>query len=151
MADGPLNSRCHRVKRIVIDTNVLVSALIFKDSRHLPLRAAWTEKRITPLLSIPTYRELKKVLSYRMFDIDDDRIQAVIAALGPFVEWITVDAARVAALPRCSDRDDQKFLEVALCGDADAIITYDKALLKLRRRTLPFSIQRPEEISISTH
>jgi uncharacterized protein len=136
--------------RLVIDTNVLVSALIFKDSRHLPLRAAWAEKRITPLLSIPTYRELKKVLGYRMFDIGDDRIQEAIAALGPSIEWVTIDESLAASLPKCSDRDDQKFLDVALCGNADAIITYDKALLKLRRRGLAFSIRKPEEIIITT-
>jgi uncharacterized protein len=134
--------------RLVIDTNVLVSALIFKDSRHLPLRAAWTEQRVTPLLSIATYRELKKVLGYRMFDIDDDRIAEAIAALGPFIEWVEIDEARTATLPKCSDRDDQKFLEVALCGNAEALVTYDKALLNLRRRTLPFQIRRPEEIMV---
>lgn len=134
--------------RLVIDTNVLVSALIFKDSRHLPLRAAWTEKRFTPLLSIATYRELKRVLGYRMFAIDDDRIQEAIAAIGPFVEWVTIDEVKTATLPKCSDRDDQKFLDVALCGNADAILTYDKALLKLRRRALSFAIRKPEELAL---
>jgi uncharacterized protein len=133
--------------RLVIDTNVLVSALIFKDSRHLPLREAWTQKRVTPLLSIATYRELKKVLGYRMFAQDDDQIAIAIAALGSFIEWIEIDEARTATLPKCSDRDDQKFLDVALCGNADALLTYDKALLKLRRKSLPFRIQIPESIS----
>jgi uncharacterized protein len=132
--------------RLVIDTNVLVSALIFKDSRHLPLREGWTDRRVTPLLSIATYRELKKVLGYRMFDIDDDCIAEAIAALGPFIEWVDIDESRAATLPKCSDRDDQKFLDVALCGNADALVTYDKALLKLRRRTLPFLIHKPELI-----
>ncbi len=135
--------------RLVIDTNVLVSALIFKDSRHLPLRAAWTEKRVTPLLSIATYRELKGVLGYRMFAIDDDRIHEAIAAIGPFIEWVTIDEAKTATLPKCSDRDDQKFLDAALCGKADAILTYDKALLKLRRRALSFAIRKPEELALT--
>jgi uncharacterized protein len=134
--------------RLVIDTNVLVSTLIFKDSRHLSLRAAWTEKRVTPLLSIATYRELKNVLGYSMFGIDDVQIQQATALLGPFVEWIEIDAERITALPKCSDRDDQKFLNVALCGSADALITYDKALLKLRRKNLPFLIRKPEEVLI---
>jgi uncharacterized protein len=134
--------------RLVIDTNVLVSALIFKDSRHLPLREAWADRRVTPLLSIATYRELKKVLGYRMFDIGDDRIAEAIAALGSFIEWIEIDEASAATLPKCSDRDDQKFLDVALCGKADALVTYDKALLKLRRRSLPFRIESPSSFLI---
>jgi uncharacterized protein len=133
--------------RLVIDTNVLVSALIFKDSRHLPLREAWTNRRVVPLLSISTYRELKKVLGYSMFGLDDDQIQEAISLLGPFIEWVDIDEAHITSLPKCSDRDDQKFLNVALCGRADAIITYDKAVLKLRRKSLPFSICKPDEIT----
>ncbi|HPV22954.1 MAG TPA: PIN domain-containing protein, partial [Casimicrobium sp.] len=45
--------------------------------------------------------------------------------------------------PKCSDRDDQKFLNAALCGRADALLTYDRAVLKLRKR-VPFAITKPE-------
>jgi uncharacterized protein len=135
--------------RLVIDTNVLVSALVFSNSRHVPLREAWQTKRITPLLSIATYRELKKVLCYPMFKLSDDQINEGIAHLGPHVEWITIDREAIEALPKCSDRDDQKFLNVALCGKADALITYDRALLKLRKRPLPFTIASPESLQLS--
>ena len=43
-------------------------------------------------------------------------------------------AADAVALPRCKDRDDQKFLELARDGSADWLVTSDKALLKLARR-----------------
>lgn len=129
--------------RLVIDTNVLVSALIFKDSRHQPLREAWQQKRVTPLLSIATYRELKHVLGYPMFKLEDEQITEAVALVGPFIEWVTIDAERVASLPKCSDRDDQKFLQVALCGNADALLSYDRALLKMKRG-LPFPVLKPE-------
>ncbi len=129
--------------RLVIDTNVLVSALIFKDSRHLPLRQAWQQRRVTPLLSIATYRELKHVLGYPMFKLEDQQITEAVALLGPYIEWVVVDPQRTEALPRCSDRDDQKFLQVALCGNADALLSYDRALLKMKRG-LPFPVLKPE-------
>ncbi len=129
--------------RLVIDTNVLVSALIFKDSRHLPLREAWQQRRITPLVSIATYRELKHVLGYPMFKLEDHQITEAVALIGPFIEWVTIDAERAATLPKCSDRDDQKFLQVALCGSAEALLSYDRALLKMKRG-LPFSVLKPE-------
>ena len=50
-------------------------------------------------------------------------------------------------LPKCSDRDDQKFLETALQARADILITKDKALLKLARKTARaglFSIIAPQ-------
>ena len=141
--DGAVNTAANAPARLVIDTNVLVSALVFKDSRHLPLRQAWQAGRVIPLLSIKTYRELKRVLGYEMFKLSDDQIAEGIAHLGPFIEWVTIDDAQLGTLPKCSDRDDQKFLNAALCGRADALLTYDRAVLKLRKR-VPFAITKPE-------
>lgn len=132
------------MSRLVIDTNVLVSALVFRDSRHLPLRDAWQARTLTPLLSTGTYDELRRVLGYPMFKLDPERINAGLAALDPYIEWVTIDEARAATLRRCSDRDDQKFLATALCGNADALLTYDRALLKMRRR-VPFPVLPPEQ------
>lgn len=131
-------------QRVVLDSNVLVSALIFRDSRHLPLRDAWQRGALQLLLSVATWRELRRVLGYPQFALDDDGISAALAQLGPHIEWVNVDEMAVAALPRCSDRDDQKFLEVAHCGAAVALLTYDRALLKLRRR-LAFPVVTPEQ------
>jgi len=47
-------------------------------------------------------------------------------------------------LPRCKDRDDQKFLELSARCSADVLVSKDKALLKLRGRTkLAFQIVGP--------
>jgi uncharacterized protein len=129
--------------RLVIDTNVLVSALIFKDSRHIPLRESWQARRVTPLLTVHTYRELRYVLGYEMFKLEDAQITAALAQLGPFIEWIEIDAERAATLKKCRDRDDQKFLETALCGNADALLSYDRELLKMKKH-LPFAVLTPE-------
>lgn len=129
--------------RLVIDTNVLISALVFKDSRHLPLREAWQDGRVTPLLSVRTYRELKHVLGYPLFKLEDDQIAEGLALLGPFIEWVQIDPAQTATLPKCSDRDDQKFVETAHCGRADALLTYDRALLKMRKR-MSFDVLKPD-------
>jgi len=51
-------------------------------------------------------------------------------------------------LPVCTDKDDQKFLELARDASADILITKDKALLKLARRTAKagmFQIMLPEK------
>ena len=51
-------------------------------------------------------------------------------------------------LPRCQDRDDQKFLELAARAGADLLVSKDKALLKLRGRTrLGFEIVKPAAAS----
>jgi predicted nucleic acid-binding protein len=51
-------------------------------------------------------------------------------------------------LPRCKDRDDQKFLELAARCEANLLVSKDKALLRLRgRTTLGFKILKPAEAS----
>ena len=132
------------MSRLVLDTIVLISALVFRDSRHQPLRDAWQAGRLAPLLSAGTFDELKRVLTYPMFGLDEQRISTAVAALEPYIEWVSIDPERAATLRRCSDRDDQKFLETALCGNADALLTYDRALLKMRRR-MPFPVLQPEQ------
>ena len=59
-----------------------------------------------------------------------------------------VAAGEAPALPRCKDRDDQKFLELAARSNADILVSKDKALLKLRGRTkLAFQIVKPAVLS----
>ena len=51
-------------------------------------------------------------------------------------------------LPICTDADDQKFLELARDAEAEVLITKDKALLKLAKRTARaglFRIMTPQE------
>jgi hypothetical protein len=58
----------------------------------------------------------------------------------------TAPAAVPASLPRCRDPHDQKFLELALAAQADALVTKDQALLELARRKLPFRIAAPQAL-----
>jgi len=49
-------------------------------------------------------------------------------------------------MPRCSDPDDQKFLELAAVARAQGLVSKDRALLKLRRRCAPqFRVMTPAE------
>lgn len=114
--------------RIVIDTNVYVSRALRMDS--IPGRAvdkAWLEA--TTLLSTPTWTELQIVLHRAKFA---PYIQA--AALGPYLEKVYA-FAKLMQIPTpiraCRDPRDDKFLEVAVHGQADMIVTGDTDLLAL--------------------
>jgi len=53
--------------RVVIDTNLILSTLVFAQGRLTPLRIAWQDKRIQPLLSKDATAELIRVLAYPKF------------------------------------------------------------------------------------
>ncbi len=112
--------------RIVADTNVLVSRLILPQS--LPaqaLRKAELQDQL--LISEATMYELAEVLSRRTFDR-----YVGLADRRNFVQWLTEIAEFVPIIQtvrECRDPNDDKFLEVALNGRADVVITGDADLL----------------------
>lgn len=115
--------------RVVLDTNVLVSALLFTGttSELVPL---WQKAAITVLLSREILEEYLRVLAYPKFQLSEDEIKALIEEdLLPFVQVIK-PGIRVHVVKR--DPADNKFLECAVAGKADVLISGDKDLLALR-------------------
>ena len=122
-------------KRVVLDTNVLVSLYVFGDSRFAPLRARIESGEWQAISNEACFEEFRRVLGYAMFALTEDRQQAALAAYGSVVtQFAEPPSGPIAALPRCADRDDQKFLELARDGAADWLVTAHKTLLKLARR-----------------
>jgi putative PIN family toxin of toxin-antitoxin system len=125
-------------KRIVIDTNVCLDLFVFRDPRWTGLHAALKDGSVEAVTRDDCRAEWLAVLEYRHLPLDAD---SRLVAAAEFDALITcLDSAGLAArtdvpLPVCKDRDDQKFLEVARDAQAHILITKDKALLKLARRT----------------
>jgi uncharacterized protein len=124
-----------RALRVVFDTNVLVSLYVFADSRFAPLRERVESGEWQAFTNEACFGEFRRVLGYPLFALADERQQAALAA---YDKHVTHHAAppqhELVALPRCKDRDDQKFLELARDAGADWLVTADKALLRLARR-----------------
>ena len=115
--------------RVVFDTNVLVSALLFPAGRLSWLRAAWQSEAVVPLASRDTTRELIRVLSYPKFRLTEDERDDLLADYLPWCETVAVSEPQDT--PDCRDPFDRAFLELALAGGADALITGDDDLLAL--------------------
>jgi putative PIN family toxin of toxin-antitoxin system len=120
--------------RVVLDTNVVISALVFKRGSLAWFRAHWRDPKITPLASRATVKELIRVLSYPKFQLDRQEIEALLTDYLPCIE--VVDVAESAESPECADPDDQMFVDLAIQGEADALVTGDAALLAMSS-TLP--------------
>lgn len=119
---------------MVLDTNVLVSLFVFADSRFAPLRSAIEEGALIALTDERCLREFRRVLAYPLFSLDATAQETALAAYGTLVERVAAIPDAGPPLPLCRDPDDQKFLELARNGNADWLVTSDKALLKLARR-----------------
>jgi putative PIN family toxin of toxin-antitoxin system len=115
--------------RVVLDTNVLVSALLFGGPTGM-LRDAWKTGRIIPLVSKETFAEFRRVLSYPKFKLSQREIRAILnEEILPIVEPVEI-TEEVAGV--CRDPRDYMFLAVAACGSAQYLITGDQDLLVLK-------------------
>ena len=116
--------------RAVLDTNVLVSALLFSG---LPARLvpAWQASRFHPVLSSPILDEYLRTLAYPKFRLTpaDIRVLAEETIL-PFFETVRV---KVPPFTMLRDPDDAKFVECALAASAPWIVSGDSDLLDLGR------------------
>jgi putative PIN family toxin of toxin-antitoxin system len=131
---------------IVIDTNVCLDLFVFHDARWAPLLLALERGELTAVTRADCRDEYLIVLRYPHLPLDDDSRLAAAARFDQLVTVVAPDSKPIR-LPICSDRDDQKFLEIARDASASILITKDKALLKLGRKTLQgglFRIMLPE-------
>lgn len=109
--------------RLVLDTDVLVSALILGGGFAWPYEA-WQKERIRPLASRATVSELIRVLAYPKFRLSAEERETLLAEYLPWCESVVVpDSTRV---PDRLDPGDVVFLQLAMVGRADALVSGDR-------------------------
>jgi putative PIN family toxin of toxin-antitoxin system len=118
--------------RVVIDTNLVLSALVFGGSTA-KLRLAWQDARFTPLASKATVTELIRVLAYPKFKLTKSEQEDLLADYLPFCETVLMPDV-LPAIPDCRDPFDVPFLVLALVGRADYLVTGDRDLLEITDR-----------------
>ena|ERR1700676_596433 len=126
--------------RVVFDTTTVVSALLFPKGRLAWLRQHWREGACVPLISSATATELTRVLRYPKFGLSTDDARELLAEYLPCCEVIE---PRERCAVACRGRDDQPFLDLALSGRADLLVSGDQDLLMLLGRTT-FLIEAPD-------
>jgi putative PIN family toxin of toxin-antitoxin system len=122
--------RAARPPRVVIDTNLVLSALVFAQGRLTPLRQGWQDQRIQPLVSRDTAAELMRVLAYPKFKLAPDEQQELLADYLPYCKIVRIPDPPPRT-PVCRDVFDVPFLQLALAGKADMLLTGDRDLLAL--------------------
>jgi uncharacterized protein len=134
--------------KIVLDTNVVLDWLHFQDPSLRELAASIGSERVTVLANGLTLDEWRRVLVYPKLKVNEARRTELIARYRALTREFAMppDYSRdnlllPAGFPRCKDADDQHFLALAFHSQAQALITKDKALLKLANRVRRFELR----------
>lgn len=116
--------------RVVLDTNVVLSALLFRSGPAARVRAAWQADGFVPLASAATARELVRVLAYPKFKLSAREQEDLLADYMPWVRVVQIPDP-FPAVPACRDPLDIAFLHLAVAGKAHVLVSGDKNLLAL--------------------
>jgi len=116
------------VIRVVLDTNVLVSALLFSGEVG-DVVSSWKARKFSPVFSQDTFDEFRRVLAYPKFSLTPREIDALLQnEVLPFCEVVDIEDEIIGV---CRDHADDKFLSCAVAAKADCIVSGDKDLLVL--------------------
>jgi len=121
------------VHRVLLDTNIVLSALLFNAGRLAWVRHAWQAQRVQPLVCKATVNELMRVLAYPKFELTKADQEALLADFLPYSDVVELPDPW-PDLPGCRDEHDQVFLVLAHAGQADFLVTGDADLLAMRER-----------------
>ncbi len=121
--------------RLVLDTNVCLDLFVFRDPRWQALLDAMRAGEVECVTRADCRTEWTLVLAYTRLGLDAHAQQAALAEFDSLITLSDAAPCQGPALPVCKDGDDQKFLELAADSAAHCLISKDKALLKLARRT----------------
>ena len=122
-----------RGPRVVLDTNVVLSALVFAQGRLAVVRHAWQDGRCQPLVSPLTARELVRALAYPKFGLTADEQRELLADYLPYCATVRI-LRNPPKTPACRDPFDVAFLQLAVVGKAEYLVIGDRDLLALSAR-----------------
>ena len=120
--------------RVVLDTNVVLSALVFGGGAAGRLRTAWQSGAFAPLVSTATAHELVRVLAYPKFRLSAADREELLGDYLPYTTTVRIPSSP-PNVPECRDPFDVMFLELAVVGKARMLITGDRDLLALAGQT----------------
>jgi putative PIN family toxin of toxin-antitoxin system len=120
-----------RPPRVVLDTNIVLSALVFTHGRAVALREAWQGGWCEPLVSKATVGELIRVLGYPKFKLDVEEPHELVGDYLPWCRTVAIPA-KPPRTPSCRDPFDLPFLQLAVVSKADFLVSGDQDLLGIQ-------------------
>lgn len=127
--------------RIIADTNIFISGIFWEGNFSSQVIGLWRSGKIELVSSLPIVEEIVRNLRDFKIEMDEENVK----------EWekiilenaILIESSKKLDIVK-EDPDDNKFLEAAIAGNAEYIVTQDKHLLKLKEYQ-GVKIMKPEE------
>ena len=116
--------------RVVLDTNVILSALVFRAGAAGQVRQAWQRGLVLPLASTATVQELVRVLAYAKFRLSKAEQDELLADYLPYAETVRIPQPP-PTVPDCRDVLDLPFMHLAMEGKAQVLVSGDRDLLAI--------------------
>ena len=127
----------------ILDTNIWLDWFVFACEPDTPmawLKNAMAEQGATLVMTQGMWDEWVDVLGRAQFKIEPERQADIWAQTRALVTWTTTPPTPFDRI-RCSDKDDQVFIDTALALKVDWLISKDKHLLSLRQRAKKRGVQ----------
>jgi putative PIN family toxin of toxin-antitoxin system len=116
--------------RVVLDTNVVLSALVFRGGAAGLVRQAWQRGVLLPLASTATVQELMRVLAYPKFRLSPAEQDELLADYLPYAKTVRIPQPP-PTVPDCRDVWDLPFMHLAVAGKAKVLVSGDRDLLAI--------------------
>ena len=116
--------------RAVLDTHVVLSALVFRGGAAGQVRQAWQRGLVLPLASTATVQELVRVLAYPKFRLSKAEQDELLADYLPYAETVRIPQPP-PTVPDCRDALDLPFMHLAVAGKAQVLVSGDRDLLAI--------------------
>ena len=126
---------------IVLDTNIVLDLFVFNDAAALPLKQALQAGELEWLATQPMRDELERVLAYPQIvpRLDFYKLSAG-DVLAEFDRHARLTGVAAKASVTCSDPDDQKFIDLAVAGQA-LLLSKDRAVTSMGKRLLAHGVR----------
>lgn len=116
--------------RVVLDTNVVLSALVFGGGAAGRVRRAWQHGAVLPLASTATVKELVRVLAYPKFRLSQAEQDELLADYLPYTKTVRIPQPP-PQVPACRDVLDAPFMHLAVAGRGHVLVSGDQDLLAI--------------------
>lgn len=126
--------------RLVLDTNVILDLLVFKDPAAEPIRLALEAKQADAVRTAASLLELMDVIGRPAFMLSPEEQEVIIQT------WVSstrvLENAAIERAPfACRDLDDQVFIDMAYSVRPALLFSKDRRVLELQRRALREQIE----------